>query len=169
MSRVALLLAVALAAASPSLALAAEEAAGCAAFKWPLDSERAALLASKSPVANGGAVPYGAAVALKLQPLDEAGLLQPPERASKYEPSNAGHFTLAAPQKAGIYKITVGADAWIDVIDQGSFLHPKGFSGAKGCEGARKSVKFELPARSLDIQVSGVRNGELTAIVTPAE
>ncbi len=168
-SRLPLLIAVALAAATPSMGLAAEEPSGCAAFKWPLDHERAALLATKASVANGGALPYGAAVALKLQPIAEAGLPQPPERASKYEPDNAGHFVLPAPPKAGLYKITIGGEAWVDVIDQGSFLHLKGFSGVKGCEGARKSVKFELPARPLDLQVSGVRNGELTAIVTPAE
>jgi hypothetical protein len=108
-------------------------------------------------------------VALKLVPTAQAGLPVPPERASKYEPANAGHFTLPAPPKPGVYKITIGAEAWIDVVDQGAFLHPKGFSGAKDCEGARKSVKFELPARALDVQVSGVRDGELAAIVTPAE
>ncbi len=168
MTRLAGFIVAALVAVSPALAFA-DEATGCAAFKWPLDHERAALLASKSPVANGGALPYGSAVALKLEPLDHAGLPQPPERASKYMPANAGHFTLAAPPKAGLYKITIGADAWIDVVDQGSFLHPKGFSGVKGCEGARKSVKFELPARPLDLQVSGVHGDELTAIVTPVE
>ena len=169
MSRLTLAIAAIIALAAALPALAAEEPSGCAAFKWPLDQERAALLASKASVANGGALPYGAAVALKLQPIAEAGLPQPPERTSKYEPDNAGHFTLPTPPKAGLYKITIGGEAWIDVIDQGSFLHPKGFSGVKGCDGARKSVRFELPARPVDIQVSGVRNGELTAIVTPVE
>jgi hypothetical protein len=167
-SRFAFVLAAALVAAAPSLAWA-EEASGCDAFKWPLDRERAALLASRPAVDNGAALPYGAAVTLKLGPLADAGLPQAPERASKFEPSNAGHFTLAAPSKAGVYKITIGAEAWVDVIDEGAFLHPKSFSGAKGCEGARKSVKFDLPARPLLIQVSGVRGAELTAIVTPAE
>lgn len=161
-------LAAIVAAVAPSL-VAAEEASGCAAFKWPLDHERAALLATRPAVANGEALPYDAAVTLKLSPLAEAGLPQPPERASKFEPSNAGHFSLAAPPKAGVYKITIGSEAWVDVVDQGAFLHPKGFSGAKDCEGARKSVKFDLPARPLLLQVSGVHGAELNAIVTPAE
>ena len=55
----------------------------------------------------------------------------------------------------------------IDVIDAGQFLRPKAFSGVLGCEGARKSVKFDLPARPLDIQLSGVRNGEISLIVSP--
>jgi hypothetical protein len=106
---------------------------------------------------------------LKLVPLADAALPQAPERESKFKPSNAGHFALAAPPKAGVYKVTIGGEAWVDVIDQGAFLHPKGFSGAKDCEGARKSVKFDLPARPLLIQVSGVHGAELSAIVTPAE
>ena len=109
------------------------------------------------------------AVALKLQPLNEAGLPLPPERAPKYNPSNAGHFTLAAPPEAGTYKITVGAEAWIDVVDSAAFVKSKGFSGAKGCEGARKTVRFDLPARPVTVQVSGVHDAELSAIVTPAE
>ena len=156
------------AAAVPAIA-SADEASGCAAFKWPLDHERAALLATRPAVANGDALPYGEAVTLNLKPLTDAGLPQAPERASKYRPSNAGHFTLAAPAKAGVYKVTIGAEAWVDVIDQGVFLHPKAFSGAKDCEGARKSVKFDLPARPLLIQISGVHAPELSAIVTPAE
>ena len=169
MSRLAFALAAALVAGSSALALAAEEPSGCAGFKWPLDKERAALLATKAPVANGGALAYGAAAAAQLKPLEEAGLPEPPERASKGEPGNAGHFTLPAPPKAGVYKVTIADYAWVDILDEGKFLHPEGFSGAKDCEGARKSVKFDLPARPLDIQFSGVHNTDLSVIVTPAE
>ena len=41
------------------------------------------------------------------------------------------------------------------------------FSGALGCEGARRSLKFELPARPVDLQFSGVKAGEIAAIVSP--
>ena len=149
---------------------AAQEAAGCAAFKWPLEHERAALLASnKSAVENGGALAYGVASDLRLLPFAEAGLPQPPERAPKSAQSYAGHFSLAKPAKPGVYKFTVAAPAWIDVVDGGKFIRPAGFSGATGCEGARKSVKFDLPARPLDVQVSGVRDGGISLIVTPAD
>ncbi len=30
-----------------------------------------------------------------------------------------------------------------------AYLHPIAFTGARDCEGARKSVKFDLPARPL--------------------
>ena len=152
---------------APGLA-AADEPTGCDAFKWPLDRERAALANPGKPaIANGGALTADAAATLKLAPLAEAGLPHAPERAPKSPQSYAGHFSLAAPAKPGIYKITIASEAWIDVIDDGKFLHPKAFSGALGCEGARKSIKFDLPPRPLDIQVSGVRDGEISAIVSP--
>ena len=155
--------------AAPTLAFAADEPSGCAAFKWPLDHERAALLATKATVANGGALSYDAAVTLKLAPLAEAGLPQPPERGSKAEHSFAGHFTLPAPAKPGLYRITLASEGWVDVLDNGAFLHPKGFSGAVGCEGARKSVRFDLPGRPLGLQLSGVKDPDAAVIVTRGE
>ena len=62
--------------------------------------------------------------------------------------------------------MTLASAAWIDVVDDGAFLHPKAFSGAVGCEGARKSVKFELPGRPLDVQLSGVADPEIAVILT---
>lgn len=163
-----MVLAAAALAAAPSLAFAAD---GCAAFKWPVDTERAALLAAKTalPVPNGGTLPYGAAVKVTLAPMEQAGLPEPPERAPKFDDTKAGHFALPAPAKAGLYRITLDREAWVDVLDNGEFLKSRGFSGATGCEGARKVVRFDFPARALTIQLSGAREGELSAIVTPAE
>jgi len=160
------LIAAALAAA-PGLA-PAEEPAGCGGFKWPLEKERAALNETGRPeIANGGALALNVAATLKLAPLAEAKLPQAPERAPRFAPSYAGHFALAPPAAPGVYKITIASDAWIDVVDGGRYLHPNAFSGATGCEGARKSVKFELPPRPLDLQVSGVRANEIGLIVSP--
>ena len=156
-------------AGAPGLA-AADEPSGCGAFKWPLDRERAALADSKKPaVANGGALAVDAAATLKLAPLADAGLPQAPERAPKSPQSYAGHFELGAPAKAGAYKVTISSEGWIDVVDDGHFVHPTGFSGAVGCEGARKSVKFNLPARPVAIQFSDVKTGDIAVIVSPAE
>jgi hypothetical protein len=154
--------------AAPGFAAAAEQN-GCEAFRWPIEHERAALVATRLPVSNGGAMQYDGAMALQLAPFAEAALPQPPERAPKLDASFAGHFTLPAPPKAGLYKVTLASDGWVDVIDNGVFLHPKGFSGARECDGARKSVKFELPARALNVQFSNVHDADIAVIVTPAE
>ncbi len=106
---------------------------------------------------------------LELAPFTEAGLPHAPERPPKVTPSFAGHFTLPAPVRPGQYKLTIASEGWIDVIDNGAFLRPSGFSGALGCEGARKSVKFDLPPRPVDVQFSNVKDAHIAVVVTPAE
>jgi hypothetical protein len=160
------LLAVVLAAA-PGLAVA-QEGSGCGGFRWSLDRERAALVRSDKPsLANGGALAYDQAMTLNLAPLSAAGLPKSPERAPKSPDSFAGHVTLPEPAKAGVYKVTISSEGWIDVLDGEDYLHPKGFTGATGCDGARKSVRFDLPSRPLALQFSGVKDGRISVIVSP--
>jgi hypothetical protein len=155
--------------AAPGLAQA-QEGSGCSAFKWPLDHERGALVrADKPSLPNGGALPYDVAMTLELQPLATAGLPKAPERAPKSPTAFAGHFTLAAPAKAGNYRVTISSEGWVDVLDGGAYLHPIAFTGAKDCEGARKSVKFDLPARPLALQFSGVPQNQISIIVSPEQ
>jgi hypothetical protein len=152
---------------APGLA-EAQEGSGCAAFRWPLDRERAALVrADKPSLPNGGALAYDVAMTLQLQPLSAAGLPKAPERPPRSTDSFAGHFTLAAPAKPGVYRLTISSGAWVDVLDGGAYLHPIAFSGAKDCEGARKSVKFDLPSRPLALQFSGVPGDQISVIVSP--
>jgi hypothetical protein len=153
--------------AAPGLAQA-QEGSGCNGFKWPLDRERAALVrADKASLSNGGALPYDVAMTLELQPLSAAGLPKAPERAPKSPSAFAGHFALPAPAKAGAYRVTISSEGWVDVLDGGAYLHPIAFTGAKECEGARKSVKFDLPARPLALQFSGVPRDQISVIVSP--
>jgi hypothetical protein len=160
------LLAIALVAA-PGLA-DAQEGSGCNGFRWPLDHERAALTrADKASLPNGGTLPYDVAMTLELQPLSAAGLPKAPERAPKSPSAFAGHFALAAPAKAGAYRVTLSSEGWVDVLDGGAYLHPAAFTGAKECDGLRKSVKFDLPARPLAVQFSGVPRDQISVIVSP--
>ena len=153
--------------AAPGLAQA-QEGSGCDGFKWPLDRERAALIRTdKALLPNGGALPYDTATTLELKPLSSAELPKAPERAPKSPSAFAGHFALAAPAKAGAYRITISSEGWVDVLDGGAYLHPIAFTGARDCEGARKSVKFDLPARPIALQFSGVPRDQISVIVSP--
>jgi hypothetical protein len=160
------LIAIALIAA-PGLAQA-QEGSGCSGFRWPLDRERAALTrADKPSLPNGGALAYDVATTLQLQPLSAAGLPKVPERPPRSTNSFAGHFTLAAPAKPGIYRVTIASEGWVDVLDGGAYLHPTAFTSARDCDGARKSVKFDLPSRPLALQFSGVKGDQISVIVSP--
>jgi hypothetical protein len=150
---------------------AAEEPSGCDKFKWNIDHERAALTApDRAKLVSGSevaAVPSTGLI-LALSTPSEAKLPSPPERAPK-EGTFAGFTSFKAAPKAGIYTISLSAGAWVDVVQDGHFLKPKGFSGATDCEGIRKTMKYELGATPFVLQVSGAREDSISIAILPSE
>jgi hypothetical protein len=154
----------------PAPAAFAQEPVGCDKFKWPLEKERALLTSSTIAAAPSGAQtpqPIRTAVKLSLVPFASAKLPIAPERAPKSPDSFAGWLQMAAPA-AGEYKVSVSSNAWIDVVQNGKLVKSGAFSGALGCEGIRKSVKFTLAATPFSVQVTGVPNDSIAIVVTPA-
>jgi hypothetical protein len=150
---------IALAACSIASACFAQEPVGCDKFKWPLDKERATLNGTDLPkVASGDRVtwPLPWASTVTLVPFADAKLPIAPERAPKTPTSFAGFVQAAAPSHAGTYKFTLSSEGWIDVSQNGQFVKSSAFSGAQGCEGVRKSVKFDLTAAPFTIEFSSV-------------
>jgi hypothetical protein len=167
--RFALLIALLFSSAAP--AFAAEEPSGCDKFKWPIERERAALTApDRVRLASGGeqvAAP-STAITLALVAPGDAGLPTPPERAPK-EGTLAGFATFKTLAKAGVYTISLSAGAWVDVVQNGHFLKPQGFSGATDCDGIRKTMKYELSASPFVLQVSGVKESAISIAILPSE
>ncbi|MBR0781515.1 hypothetical protein [Bradyrhizobium iriomotense] len=155
---------------SATSALAAEEPSGCDKFKWPIERERAALTApDRAKLASGSeqaALP-ASTITLGLVAPSEAKLPSPPERAPK-DGTFAGFTSIKAP-KAGLYTISLSSGAWVDVVQDGHFLKPVAFSGATDCEGIRKTMKYELSAQPLVLQVSGARDNALSIAILPAQ
>ncbi|MBB4363805.1 hypothetical protein GGD65_004850 [Bradyrhizobium sp. CIR18] len=151
-------------------ALAAEEPSGCDKFKWPIERERAALTApDRTTLASGSeqASLPSSAITLGLVAPSEAKLPTPPERAPK-DGSFAG-FTSVKSATAGLYTISLSAGAWIDVVQDGHVLKPVAFSGATGCGGIRKSVKYELSAQPFVLQLSGAKENSVGIAILPAQ
>jgi hypothetical protein len=167
--RAPVLAALLLLAAAP--ALAAEEPSGCDKFKWNIDHERAALTApDRVKLASGAelaALP-ATGITLALTAPGEAKLPTPPERAPK-EGTFAGFASVKAAPKAGLYTISMSAGAWVDVVQDGHFLKPKAFSGATDCDGIRKTMKYELSATPLVLQISGTKEDSISIAILPAE
>ncbi len=152
--------------AAPALA---EEPVGCDKFKWPLDKERATLNGTDLPkVVSGGHVtfPIPFATIVGLLPFADAKLPMPPERAPKSPDTFAGFFEVKAPPQAGSYKITVSAEGWIDVEQAGQTVKSTAFSGALGCEGIRKSVKFDLDVAPFTVELSGVKADSIKIVIS---
>jgi hypothetical protein len=150
----------------------AQEPAGCGGFKFPIDKERA-LLASTRPIdARSGAsieTGIGTAVALTLAPFAEAKLPQAPERAPKDAGTFAGSVRMAAPPGEGAYRVSLSAEAWIDVVQDSRYVRSGAFSGAVGCDGIRKVVVFNLALAPFVVQFSGVKSPSITMAITRAD
>jgi hypothetical protein len=163
--RAALLALVACSLAAPCLA---QEPVGCDKFKWPLDQERAMLTGDTPTFASGTSLPHAlpVSVVVGLKPLADAQLPMPPERAPKSADSFAGFVQAPAPAQSGIYKITLSSEGWIDVIQNGQFVKSAAFSGAQGCDGIRKSVKFDLAAAPFTVELSAVPASSIRTAIT---
>jgi hypothetical protein len=152
-------------------ARAAEEPSGCDKFKWPIERERAALTApDRAKLASGGEIAAlpSTGVTLALVAPADARLPTPPERAPK-EGTFAGFTSVKTAPKAGLYTISLSAGGWVDVVQDGHFVKPKGFSGATDCEGIRKTMKYELSASPFVLQVSGARENSVSIAILPTE
>jgi hypothetical protein len=99
-------------------------------------------------------------------PFADAKLPMAPERAPKSPTSFAGFLQVPALAKAGTYKITLSSEGWIDVVQDGHLVKGGPFSGATGCEGVRKSVKFDLAAAPFVVQLSGVPVNSIKIAIT---
>jgi len=167
--RAPLLAALLLLAAAP--AWAAEEPSGCDKFKWPIERERAALTAPDraklAPGAELAALPP-TGITLALTAPGDAKLPTPPERAPK-EGTFAGFASIKTAPKAGIYTISLSAGGWVDVMQDGHFLKPKGFSGATDCDGIRKTMKYELSASPFVLQISGTKEDSVSIAILPVQ
>jgi hypothetical protein len=163
------LLALMLFGAAP--AWAAEEPSGCDKFKWPIERERAALTApDRAKLISGGELASlpSTGVTLALVAPAEAKLPTPPERAPK-EGTFAGFASIKTAPKAGLYTVSLSSGGWVDVVQDGHFLKPKAFSGATDCDGIRKTMKYQLSAGPLVLQISGTRDSSISIAVLPSE
>ena len=147
----------------------AQEPSGCDKFKWPLDKERATLTGSDLPKLASGSraqwpLPFAATVTLL--PFAEVRLPIAPERAPKSNNTFAGFIEASAPAQKGTYKITLSSEGWIDVVQSGERLKSIAATGATGCDGVRKSVKFELAKTPFTVQFSGVENGSVGVVIS---
>lgn len=148
----------------------AQEVPACDRFAWSLRREQAAFAEPGLPVLrSGSALPAGAtAASLELRPAAEVSLPFPPERPPGPE-TRAGFLRLPA-VPAGLYQVTVSDEAWIDVGQEGTVpLRSVGQSGQRGCASVRKSLRFQLGAAPVTIQVSGAATERIAVSLLRAD
>ena len=131
---------------------------GCASFKWPLDSERKSFEDAGIETIVSGAARSGwkdQAFSLALQPDASVAYTVPPEKKKpSEEPRFGGNVDFPAPEKPGNYQVTLSSEGWIDVVQRGAALDAADHSGANGCPGLRKSVRFKVSDGPVVLQIS---------------
>jgi hypothetical protein len=147
----------------------ADDPPGCEDFKWQVTQERALLTSPDLPSLNSGVdaatlPPLGAT--LNLQPAAKAKLPKPSEKAAK-SGTYAGYLRLGQ-IPAGIYTVSISNYAWVDVVQDGAYVKPMALSGATGCNGIRRTLKFDLTAGLATVQVSGVDAATIKIAVIPS-
>jgi len=137
----------------PAFPASAEETGGCGKFKWPIEADMT-LIASAGRVASGETVDASGPRAWRVEMVEaeKADFVVAPEKPF---PPGAPAGTLKFEAKAGLYQFTTTDRLWIDLVQDGKALPGAGFSGVLDCDGARKSVRFELKDGPALIQFSG--------------
>ena len=91
-----------------------------------------------------------------------------PGRQSPNDVGYAGLAKLRIPA-AGLYRISVDAPVWIDVVADGGLMGVRDFQGAHDCAAPRKILLFEFPVpRQVVLQISGASSASVRLGVTAA-
>lgn len=146
---------------------------GCASFLWPVAKEQAAFARADLAVLAAGSSgqPWGEqAFVLKLVPQPDAKLATAPSGAPHVtaDETFAGTIAFNAPAEAGAYHVTLSGPAWIDIVQDGTQLPAAAHTGVPDCPDVRKSVRFELKAAPLTLQISGAVKDTLKIAIVPA-
>ena len=151
--------------------VAAQQADPCASFKWPVTQEKQAFTGSQLPFIKSGAQYPGlmAGATVALDPQDRTTYPVPPTHKPKNSPAYGAVVAGAPLAEGGTYQITLSDEAWIDVVQNGKIIRSTAFSGAEGCPGIRKSVRFKLDHGPLTIELSDAKAERVNIDMLPAE
>jgi hypothetical protein len=146
----------------------AQEKDACDHFKWSVARERDWFSGEVKPAAAGATIAVGQAYAVALEPTDSVAFRLPPERPPKADGFGAT-IDVANIDAPGLYQITLSDEAWIDVVQGGATAKSVGFTGQKDCPGLRKSVRFNLAAGPLTVQISDATRDAIGLAIAPAQ
>ena len=146
---------------------------GCSDFLWPLETELSWMKAPDSEKVASGvtipAVPKDKAIELTLLPVAQASLPTKPTSTPKPEDaSTLAGFVVISAIEPGHYQVSISSHAWMDVVQNGKPLDATGHTGAKNCDGLRKSVRFEIGEGPVTLQINNAPKDSIRIAVRPA-
>ncbi|HEU0066622.1 MAG TPA: homogentisate 1,2-dioxygenase [Sphingomonas sp.] len=129
-------------------------------------SPAACPLPPPSPMLSGVTLAIGQGVRAALLPGDTVRFpVAPTKQAKPGTHGGAFAFEVAA---AGRYRVSLGAGAWIDVVQGTRVMAAVGHGHADGCSPYRKRVDFALKPGRYVLEVSGSETAVLAMMIAPA-
>jgi hypothetical protein len=141
----------------------AQEKPPCDQFAWPLDQERAWFQGSHETISSGKSFEKlgDGAFIVELAPADAVAYVMSPESPPKQGQPNGAILTFGGVAQSGSYQVTLSDEAWIDMVQNNAYRPSTGHTGVHGCQGLRKSVRFDLEQGPLAIQISGATSAKI--------
>jgi hypothetical protein len=156
---------------APASAWAQEDMPACARAPAPLAEfsgwPAKADLESATKAADLGAAELkpGQAVTAHLHPTREVAYVTQPEKPGG-SVAKGGLLSFRI-DRAGTYRIGLGAGAWIDVVKDGKTLESTAHGPGPACSGIRKVVDFPLQPGLYILQISASPSDQIGVILTP--
>jgi hypothetical protein len=157
-------------AAGPVTAARADDP--CAAFSWNVTHERAlfataaqALTAARD-AASAPTIDPDRQYELSLAPREQVHLAAAPARKNHgAETGFAGlvRLHISAP---GSYRVSIAAQAWIDVVGDNMLIGSSDFAAAHGCDAPHKIVQYDLQPGTFLLQLTGATSQHVRVVLT---
>jgi hypothetical protein len=154
-----------------AVASAGQDPSACQAPGWNTKSELT-LFGGKAAEAGAGSSMGTAPVLeldhlyhLKLNRLQDVHLSHVPANGKSFAGSRAGLVRFSVPTR-GVYRITVDARVWIDVISPKEVLEPVSFHGWHACRLFRKSLQYALDGKqALVLQITDAQVDDVKIVI----
>lgn len=146
---------------------------GCDSFEFPLATELTWMQAGDAvEAASGGSLeaPPAKAIALQLSPSVGFAFAAPPtgKPKNKTEAAFAALISVTITEP-GLYQVSLSGPGWIDAIQNGVPLKSSAHTGKSDCDGLRKSVRFDVAAGPLTVQLSDVPAAKIRVTIRKAD
>lgn len=146
---------------------------GCESFDFPLATELEWMQRPDSEsVKSGATLPHAPAKAMTVAlaaPGDVQFAVAPDGKAKGGDGTFAGVVTIDSAGPAGLYQVSLSAKSWIDVVQNGKAVKAVAHTSKSDCEGLRKSVRFDLSAGPVTLQITGVKETSIKVTVRKAD
>lgn len=114
---------------------------------------------------EGATIPIGKAVNVSLLAAKHLDLAPAPSRRPETGSGGALSFQVT---HAGVYRVALGAEAWVDVVRAGKSVAARGRGAPAPCAGIRRTIEFALTPGDYVLQLAGVMDDTVAVMVVAA-